>query len=377
MPTHAAALAAAAAVDPARYAHTRNHLDGAVSGLSPWLTHGLVTLTEVADAVSARHPLTRADKFSFELGWRAYFRHVWQHRGDGIFVSLHAGPLPEHAYAGELPADVREARTGVPVVDQAVRMLYASGHLHNHARMWLASYVVHLRRVHWRAGADWLAGHLLDGDLASNHLSWQWVAGTGSLKPYLFDAANVSRYAPPAWHSPGTVLDAPYEVLGEIARGLRAPVAAGRGADGMPEPALRGPRPSSTDLAAEAAELAGAAVWIVHPWALRAPPPAPSGQPWRVIGLVPAEHRLPWSERRWRFVAEAASALGVRMLCLDSAGRHALLASAASVHTWAEPHADAAWPANTHRHETPALFPPVERLCGSFSQWWARAGRSG
>jgi deoxyribodipyrimidine photo-lyase len=79
-------------------------------------------------------------KFIFELGWRAYFRHVWAQRGDGILQSLHAGPLPESAYRRELPAEVRAGRTGLPVVDRAVQTLYASGHLHNHARMWLASY---------------------------------------------------------------------------------------------------------------------------------------------------------------------------------------------------------------------------------------------
>jgi deoxyribodipyrimidine photo-lyase len=79
--------------------------------------------------------------------------------------------------------------------------------------MWLASYVVHVRKVHWRCGADWLYGHLLDGDLASNHLSWQWVAGTGSSKPYLFNADNVARYASAPWHSPHTVLDTSYEAL--------------------------------------------------------------------------------------------------------------------------------------------------------------------
>ena len=79
--------------------------------------------------------------------------------------------------------------------DAWVAELKHTGYLHNHARMWLASYVVHLRKVHWRAGADWLYAHLLDGDLASNHLSWQWVAGTGSHKPYLFNAENVARIA--------------------------------------------------------------------------------------------------------------------------------------------------------------------------------------
>ncbi len=94
----------------------------------------------------------------------------------------------------------------------------ATGMLHNHARMWLASYVVHVRKVHWRAGADWLYGHLLDDDLASNHLSWQWVAGTGSTKPYFFNADNVARYAPTAWHSAGSVIDTSYEALDRIAR---------------------------------------------------------------------------------------------------------------------------------------------------------------
>ena len=111
----------------------------------------------------------------YELGCRADFRHVWQHRGNGILQSLHEGPLTEDVYARELPANIRQACTGVPAMNEAVRTLYTTGMLHSHARLWLASYVVHVRKVHWRSGANWLYGHLLDGDLASNHLSWQWV----------------------------------------------------------------------------------------------------------------------------------------------------------------------------------------------------------
>ena len=172
-PTLAAARARIAAVRPEAYARSRNALDGAVTGLSPYLTHGLVTLPQVLAGVSAVQPLPVLHKFIFELGWRAYFRHVWAQRGDGILQSLHAGPLPESACRRELPAEVRAGRTGLPVVDRAVQTLYASGHLHNHARMWLASALVHLYRVHWRAGADWLYVHLLDGVLPSNHLSRQ------------------------------------------------------------------------------------------------------------------------------------------------------------------------------------------------------------
>jgi len=73
--------------------------------------------------------------------------------------------------------------------------LTTTGWLHNHARMWLAAYVVHWRRVRWQAGARWFLQHLLDGDPASNNLSWQWVASSFSHKPYVFNRANLERFS--------------------------------------------------------------------------------------------------------------------------------------------------------------------------------------
>lgn len=126
--------------------------------------------------------------------------------------------MPDDAYQVEIPTDVLTARTGIPAIDLTVCELYETGYVHNHARMWLASYLVHLRKVHWHAGAQWMLGHLLDGDQASNHLSWQWVAGTSSSKPYLFNADNVATYAPAHWHSPGTAIDVSYESMDALAR---------------------------------------------------------------------------------------------------------------------------------------------------------------
>jgi deoxyribodipyrimidine photo-lyase len=88
VPTLAAARSRIAAVRPAAYARTRNALDGAVSGLAPYITHGFVTLTDVLAGVNARQMLAVRHKFVFELGWRAYYRHLWQHRGDAIFRPL-------------------------------------------------------------------------------------------------------------------------------------------------------------------------------------------------------------------------------------------------------------------------------------------------
>ncbi len=375
-PTLAAAQARIAAVRPAAYARTRNALDGAVSGLSPYITHGLVTLTDVLAGVAERHDLAVQHKFVYELGWRAYFRHVWQHRGEGILHSLHEGPLPDAAYARELPADIRQGHTGVPAIDQAVRTLYATGLLHNHARMWLASYVVHMRKVHWRCGADWLYGHLLDGDLASNHLSWQWVAGTGSHKPYLFNAENVARYAPASWHSPGSVIDASYESLERLAR---QPAGDRTGAAHQPSawepPLLGGPPPDLGSVTVDPALVKDRDVWLVHPWNLGALPALPSGT--LVLGVFVGEfHRAwPWSEKRWRFVGTRMAELASHRWHGDAAVIGAALVGARRVRSVGEPHL-ASWLARwAECVAAPALFPPVAGRCDSFSRWWLRASR--
>ncbi|MFY8088765.1 MAG: deoxyribodipyrimidine photolyase, partial [Rubrivivax sp.] len=85
MPTPQAAWRALDRVQPAAYARTRNHLQGAVTGLSPYITHGFLTLSEVLLALRRRHDLHAGHKLVAELGWRAWFRHVWRHEGDRIF----------------------------------------------------------------------------------------------------------------------------------------------------------------------------------------------------------------------------------------------------------------------------------------------------
>lgn len=367
-PTLAAARERIAAVRPTDYARSRNAIDGAVTRLSPYITHGFVSLPEVLAGVAARHRLDVQHKFVFELGWREYFHHVWRHRGEGILSSLHPGPLPEQAYSPELPADIRQARTGVPAIDQAVRALYATGYLHNHARMWLASYVVHLRKVHWRAGADWMLAHLLDGDLASNHLSWQWVAGTGSHKPYLFNAENVARHAPDAWHSAGSVIDTSYEALDAIARSPRT-VAVRPTDDGVEEPPLSS-RPLHA-AAPQSAELAGRDVWLIHPFAL-GQPPADLPADCVCVGFWPADYHAawPWSAARWNFVGSRMAALADQQW---HCGREALaqaLAAARSVSAFADRYVAALLPPGAAPRAVPRLFPEGVRRCDSFSSWW-------
>ncbi|MCH7345766.1 deoxyribodipyrimidine photolyase [Pelomonas sp. CA6] len=375
-PTREAALARIAAFNPSAYARTRNRLDGAVSCLSPYITHGLVSLPEVLGLGLQRDPQgpLRAvqHRWVMELGWREYFHHVWEARGDAILESLWPGPRPDEAYALDMPRDIREARTGLPVIDRAVRTLYASGYLHNHARLWLASYVVHARQVHWRCAADWLLGHLMDGDLGCNHLSWQWVAGTASAKPYLFNAENVSRFAPEDWHSPGTPIDTSYAHLEAMARGL----ASWPGTQGGPrsEPPATTSRPPQTGRPPPAEVVRGRTVWLVHPWALGEPPDdLPADR--LCIGWWPEPYHLrwPWRGRRWRFVATRMGALASYDWYGDGASLAHLLRGAQEVQTQANPHVSRWLPAAVRQRPAPKLFPAVDPTCRSFSAWWARS----
>ena len=193
-----AALQQLAAIAPVDYGRSRNFLNGAVTRLSPYLRHGVLTLAEVRDAVVARIAArAEGEKLVTELAWRDYWQQLYWEIGDGIWEDRepYRTGFAAASYAPELPPALVETRTGLACMDAFSRDLQTTGYLHNHARMWMAAYVVHWLRVRWQAGARWFLQHLLDGDPASNNLSWQWVASTFSTKPYFFNRENLERYS--------------------------------------------------------------------------------------------------------------------------------------------------------------------------------------
>jgi deoxyribodipyrimidine photo-lyase len=225
----AAALARLGEFRPSRYAGSRNMLDGSVSRLSPYLRHGILDLAEVRDAVLARGLAAgTVEKFLQELGWRDYWRRIYGLIGERIAEDLEPGTSgwSPAEYADELPYDVQTGHTGLACMDAFVHDLVETGYVHNHARMWFASYLIHHRRVRWQHGARFFEAHLLDGDPASNRLSWQWVGGTFSAQPYLFNRENLERYSRGAHCGgcPRANVDCPFEASYDDLRGrlLRA-----------------------------------------------------------------------------------------------------------------------------------------------------------
>ncbi len=182
---------------PKKYAKTRNYIDGAVTRLSPYIRHGVLNLAEIRDkALDTVDNPDDAEKFVQELAYREYFQQVYTTIGDDIWESQEDWKTGynENDYALELPDDIRNGQTGLACVDGWRNELVETGYLHNHVRMYFAGYIVHWRRIHWKAGASWFLEHLIDGDPASNNLSWQWVASTFSHKPYYFNRENIERF---------------------------------------------------------------------------------------------------------------------------------------------------------------------------------------
>lgn len=199
------ALAAFLAGPGLAYAADRNTDRGrgarpTTSALSPYLRRRLLTEEEVARAALDAFGEQGAEKFVSEVFWRTYFKghlethpDAWTRYNEGLAearVRLAGEPGLRRTYDRAV-----EGRTGIDGFDDWASQLVEEGWLHNHARMWLASVWIFTLRLPWELGADFFLRHLLDGDPASNTLSWRWVAGLHTRgKHYLARRDNIRRY---------------------------------------------------------------------------------------------------------------------------------------------------------------------------------------
>ncbi len=195
------------------YAHKRNFDYGPeadidaeiwrdnVSRLSPYIRHRLITEQEVLEAAIEAHGPQAADKFVAEVLWRGYFRGWLEQRPDvwKACVEEHRKVSAKLKVAGGLRKSIEKAElgeTGIDAFDYWARELVSTGYLHNHARMWFASIWIFTLKLPWTMGADFFLRHLLDGDAASNTLSWRWVAGLHTKgKTYLATTENIGKFS--------------------------------------------------------------------------------------------------------------------------------------------------------------------------------------
>jgi deoxyribodipyrimidine photo-lyase len=165
---------------------------GNVSMLSAYVRHRLILEEEVVGAVMGRHAYSAVEKFVQEVAWRTYWKG-WLEMRPTVW-SRYLDELERMAVTEDCLAAM-EGRTGIGCFDAWARELVETGYLHNHARMWFASIWIFTLRLPWQVGADYFFRHLVDGDPASNTLSWRWVAGLHTKgKHYLARVENIAKY---------------------------------------------------------------------------------------------------------------------------------------------------------------------------------------
>jgi deoxyribodipyrimidine photo-lyase len=194
----------------------------ATSRLSAHLHFGEISPRQILHAVGAHGG---GDKFLSELGWREFSYHLLYAFPDLARRNFNSrfDAFPWRRDDAALKAWKR-GRTGYPLVDAGMRELWATGSMHNRARMVCASFLTKHLLIDWREGEEWFWETLADADAANNSASWQWVAGCGAdAAPYfrIFnpvlqgekfdpDGAYVRRFCPELAGLPNNIIYRPW-----------------------------------------------------------------------------------------------------------------------------------------------------------------------
>jgi len=226
------------------YVENRNRMDlVGTSSLSPYLRFGMLGLRQAVSAatqtmVNARGEASRtsAEIWLNELIWREFYIQILYHFAHVAKTAFNPSlaNIPWRNDEVEFQA-WKDGKTGVPVVDAAMRQLKEIGWMHNRARMIVASCLVKDLLIDWRWGEAWFMENLLDGDPAANNGGWQWAAGTGT------DATPYFRIFNPVLQGARFDPDGDYvrqwipELRGVDAKDIHAPWEKGIKAKGYPD----------------------------------------------------------------------------------------------------------------------------------------------
>jgi deoxyribodipyrimidine photo-lyase len=203
------------------------------SRLSPYLAHGQLGPRQIWAAAHATGASDTKDGFKYlsEIGWREFAYHLLVHFPHTPTEALNDAYRdfpwePDEAYLEAW----QKGQTGYPIVDAGMRELWHTGWMHNRVRMIVASLLVKHLLQPWQAGARWFWDTLVDADLASNTMGWQWSAGSGAdAAPYFrifnpmlqgekFDPKGVyvRRWVPELKDLPDKHLHTPWEAPEEV-----------------------------------------------------------------------------------------------------------------------------------------------------------------
>ena len=167
-----------------------------VSSISPYITHGILSETEVIKNSLKKFSFAKNEKFVQEVLWRIYWKGwlelrpmVWS----DYIVELKK--LKKDFYNNKNYLNAIEGKTNIECFNYWISEIKKYNYLHNHARMWFASIWIFTLNLPWQLGAEFFMKYLLDGDSASNTLGWRWVAGVQTKgKNYIASEWNIKKF---------------------------------------------------------------------------------------------------------------------------------------------------------------------------------------
>ena len=169
-----------------------------VSGLSPFISKGIIKEKKILKEIyKSNNP---CEKYIQEVFWRVYWKG-WLEQNENVWEDYKKQLKIEQIKITEdknydLYKKAINGNTGIKPFDSWIIQLKSKGYLHNHARMWFASIWIHYFSLHWTLGANLFYENLLDADIASNILSWRWVAGIQTKgKKYIASVENINKYS--------------------------------------------------------------------------------------------------------------------------------------------------------------------------------------
>ena len=196
--------------DVKKYSYSRNYIDGEVSRLSPYISRGFISTSQVFEILKINFSsIKEIEKFVQELAWRDYFQLIWNEKNVEV-------NLKENISVNEIgiPSPILNAQTSIKAIDNEILNLYKNGYMHNHFRMYIASLICNFSNCHFLIPSKWMYFYLIDGDVGSNALNWQWVSGASRNKKYYFNQENLNKYSRVLQQN--TFIDVDYSLLEEI-----------------------------------------------------------------------------------------------------------------------------------------------------------------
>ena len=177
------------------YDYTNNR--NTTSLLSPYIRYRLLSEEDIIKKTLSINSFTKTEKFIQEIYWRTYWKGWLEHRPEVYDDYLtQKNKLLQNLSNTSKYQKAINGETNLTFFNDWAKKLKEDGYLHNHVRMWFASIWIFTLDLPWQLGANFFMENLLDGDPASNTLSWRWVAGIQTKgKHYLARKNNIIKFA--------------------------------------------------------------------------------------------------------------------------------------------------------------------------------------